>query len=285
LLETIGNSAIRAGALSSAVRNTRPTLKITVITVCFNAADTIGDTLRSVAAQDHPDVEHVVVDGGSSDGTQDVVKRDGGHVAAFLSEPDRGLYDAMNKGLRLATGDYIGFLHADDMFADEGALSRIAAAAKDNPAELILSDIEFVEKDDIGKRVRFYSAQGFRPEWLRQGDIPPQPGTYHRRDIYERYGDYDLSFQMSSDFDFFLRLFCLHKVSYAIVPATTVRMRVGGKSSQGLKSYLHINRDILGSARKNGIRITRFGLLRKYLRKISQWERWRFLRRASAGQS
>lgn len=265
-------------------RNTSFSLKITVITVCFNAADTIGDTLRSVARQDHPDVEHIVVDGGSTDGTHEVVQREGKHVAAYLSEPDRGLYDAMNKGLKLANGDYIGFLHADDMFCDDGALSRIVAAARNDPAELILSDIEFVEKDDLAKRVRYYSAQGFRPEWLRQGDIPPQPGTYHRRDVFERYGDYDLSFPMSSDFDFFLRLFWLHKVSYAIVPATTVRMRVGGKSSQGLRSYLQINRDILGSARKNGVRITHFGLFRKYMRKISQWERWRLLRGASFRQ-
>lgn len=256
-------------------------MKITVITVCFNAAETIKDTLLSVASQDHPDIEHIVMDGGSTDGTQDVVREHGKHVAKFVSEPDRGLYDAMNKAVRLATGDYIGFLHADDMLADAGALSRIAACAKASPVELILSDITFVEKDDIGKRVRFYSAKGFTPDWLLIGDIPPQPGTYHRRDVYERYGDYDLDFTMSSDFDFFLRLFRIHRVSYAILPATTVLMRVGGKSSQGLSSYLQINRDIMGSARKNGIPITYFGLFRKYFRKFTQWERFRLLRGAA----
>lgn len=253
-------------------------MKITVITVCYNAADTIKDTLLSVAEQDFSQVEHIVIDGGSTDGTQDVVREHGKHVAHFVSEPDKGLYDAMNKGVRLATGDYVGFLHADDMFAGEGALSRIADLAEREGTELILSDIEFVEKANLNKRVRFYAAQGFKPDWLLQGDIPPQPGTYHRRDVYERYGDYDLDFEMSSDFDFFLRLFHLHKVSYAILPATTVRMRMGGKSSQGLKSYLHITRDIMGSARKNGVPITYFGILRKFLRKFTQWERFHLFR-------
>ena len=254
-------------------------VKITVITVCFNAEETIGDTLDSIAAQTHPDLEYIVVDGGSTDRTVDIVRNHAIEPAHLISVPDRGLYDAMNKGIRLATGEYIGYLHADDVFADPDAIARIvkAAEAKTEPVDLILSDIEYVERDNLSKRLRYYPAKGFTPEWLLEGDMPPQPGTYHRRDIYSRFGDYDLSFPISSDYDFFLRMFCIHKVSYLIVPTLTVRMRVGGKSSQGLRSNLEIWRDIRASARKHRISIGPVALLRKFRRKIFQLQKVRRL--------
>lgn len=246
-------------------------LKVTIITVSYNAHGTIRDTLESVRAQDYPDIEHIVIDGGSSDGTQDVVRAHGSHLAHFISEPDDGLYDAMNKGWKLATGELIGYLHADDFFADVTCVRRLAQKAEESGADIILSDVDMVAADDTSRSIRFYSAQKFHRGWITQGDMPPYPGLYVRRSVFERFGGFDQQFRISADFDFVARLLYVHALAYAILPYTVVTMRYGGLSTQWPMGPLRMFRDVYRACKKNGIPATPISFAKKYLRKLRQF--------------
>jgi glycosyltransferase involved in cell wall biosynthesis len=246
-------------------------MKVTIVTVSFNAKNTIGHTLRSVQTQTHPDIEHIVIDGGSTDGTQDVVVEHGAHLARFVSERDDGLYDAMNKGWKIATGDLIGYLHADDYFSDDTCVSRIAALAETSNADIILGDVDIVAPDNLSRTIRVYSARDFSPVWIEQGDMPPYPGLYVRRSVFERHGGYDLQFRISADFDFVARMLYVHKLSYAILPYTLVKMRWGGLSTRWPWGPLKMLRDVYRACRKNGVPATPVSIAQKYLRKIRQF--------------
>lgn len=249
-------------------------MKITVITVCFNAAKTIGSTLDSVAAQTHPDLEHIVIDGASTDGTLDIIAARGGRVARVVSEPDTGIFDAMNKGLRAATGDLIGFLHADDIYADPTALARIAALAEQTGADVLLGDVLMVKGENRETVVRDYSVRDFSPAWLEQGDQPPHPGFYHKADVIDRFGDYRTGFRYAGDYEFFARILHRGGCSYAILPGPpVVRMLMGGASNNSPLAPFRILREVYRGARENGIVLRPERVAQKYIRKIDQFLR------------
>ena len=226
-------------------------MKITIVTVCFNAVATIEATIRSVAEQDWDDVEHLIIDGGSKDGTQALVERLAHDRLTFVSEADKGMYDAMNKGLARATGTYTGFLNADDFLAGPGALRAIAECAIATDADCIMGDTRFVDADGQPKG-RFYSTAGFGRWWLRIGLMPPHPSFYARTDLMRRIGGYDLRYRISSDFDLIARLMLVHRASWARVGATIACFRVGGISTAGIESKRRITRDITESLRAIG---------------------------------
>ncbi len=235
-------------------------MKVTVITVARNAGATIGDTCRSVAAQDWPDVEHIIIDGASTDATAAIVTATArpGHV--FASEPDSGLYDAMNKGLALATGDVIGFLNADDFFCRTDAVRLIAQAATADPgAAAVSGGVAIVDADDVARLRRAYPPTPFAPWMLRLAHMPPHPGFYARVAVFANIGAFDPTIGIGADFDWMLRFFVGGGLRAHPILETLVTLRDGGVSNRGMASRRQINREALASLRRH--RLLAFTLL------------------------
>lgn len=231
-------------------------------------ADTIGDTLDSVARQTHGDVEHIIVDGASTDGTLDVVARFP-HVARVISEKDDGLYDAMNKGARAGTGDYVSWLNADDMLSAPTAIASVAAAAVTRPA-IVAASVDMVDPVHTRTVRRHYSVASFNPGWLRYGYAVPHPGFHIRRDVLERIGGFDLQFPLAADFDLIARAIYREKEPYILLDEAVVRMRTGG-NSHGLRSMVLMLDEVYKSCRKNDIPTNRILMLYRYLHKAMQY--------------
>lgn len=247
-------------------------MKISVVTVCYNAADTIAATLRSVAAQQHDDFEHIVIDGASRDATAEVVQRNAHPRLRWVSEPDKGIYDAMNKGIRLATGDLIGFLNADDFYARTDALSLISGAgAVRGSASAVGGAVALLGPNDLARARRHYRAVSFAPWMLRFGHMPPHPGFYATREAFDAVGEFDPSIRTGADFEWMVRFFHVHGLPMRAIPETLVGFRLGGTSSSGLKSLMAINREAISSCRRWGLRTSWAAMGAKYLFKVSQF--------------
>lgn len=229
-------------------------MKLSIITVCFNSASTIRDTIESVLLQDHTDIEYIIVDGGSKDGTQAIVESYGERISRFVSEPDKGLYDAMNKGVALATGKVIGILNSDDFYERTTSLSSVVKAFEHCPeSDVVFGDVVFVNPADLRKVTRFYRGNRFAPWKLRFGWMPPHPATFIRKLAYDTVGMYSLKYRISADYEFFVRLFMVHRLKYSYLDQVLVRMRSGGASTAGLRSSLKLNLEIVKACRTNGV--------------------------------
>lgn len=246
-------------------------MKVSIITVCFNAGKTVGDTLASVAAQKHPDIEHIVVDGASTDGTLDVIKRHGERVARLISEPDQGIYDAMNKGLRLATGEAIGFLNADDVYADTEVLTRVSAVLETEKLDALFGDAEFVSSARPDRPLRRYRSERFHPDRIAWGWMPAHPTLFLRRQAYERFGMFRTDYRIAGDFELVARMFHGGTLRYRYVPEILVRMRTGGVSTGGWRNTLLLNREVLRACRENGIPTSLPKILSKYPAKLLEF--------------
>jgi len=229
-------------------------LKISLITVVYNSAATIRTTLESVEAQGYPVLEYIVVAGGSSDATLDVLAQYPGLVTELISEPDHGIYDAMNKGVLRASGEAVGILNSDDFYSHPDVLKEVAAAfAADPSLEVLLGDVDFVTNEELTRPVRTYRATGFRPWMFRLGFMPPHPAVFVRKSAYERVGLYKLGYRIAADFDFLVRLLLLDGAKYQMAGKHWVRMRTGGASTAGWRSNLISTREMLRSLRENGV--------------------------------
>jgi glycosyltransferase involved in cell wall biosynthesis len=245
-------------------------MRVSLITVAYNAERHLRHCIESVLAQDHPEIEYIIVDGASTDGTLSLIRSYGDAIAKVVSEPDQGIYDAMNKGIRLATGDLIGLINADDFYAHAQVISQVVAAFAEHKTDTIFGDLVFVEEGDLDKVVRYYPGKGFHHRKMRRGIMPPHPTFFARRGMYEQYGYFDEHYRICADFDLMLRWFYHHEVSYQHLPTIMVKMRTGGASTKGLHSTRLINREILHSLRKNGIPSNLPLIYSKYLTKIFQ---------------
>lgn len=225
-------------------------MKISVVTAVLNRRRTIGDTLASVAAQDHDDLEHVVQDGGSTDGTLDIVAEAARPATRLYSEPDAGLYDAINRGIRKAEGEVIGLLHSDDVFADGTVLSRIAAAFEVSGADGVYGDLTYV--NESGRVLRHWTSGAYDPAKLRQGWMPPHPTLYLKREVFDRWGLYDTSFRIAADYDAMLRYLLKGGIRLHYVPDVLVRMRTGGASNGSIGQIFRKSREDLRAIRRNG---------------------------------
>jgi len=252
-------------------------MKISVITVCFNAAQEIEETIRSVVVQDHPDIEHIVIDGASTDGTQERVKRYSECIAHFVSEPDNGVYDAMNKGLRLASGEVVAFVNAGDMLATRNTVSYMAKAFAEHDAEVIYGDALMVDPADITKVKRFWKGGEYKRENFRKGWMPPHLGTYIRKAAYDRLGHFNTELKVSADYELMFRFLYKHRLRGHYVPKVLVRFRLGGMSNRSLGHIWRANLEVYRAWRINGERVSPLIILRKPLRKLGQ-----MLRRGSA---
>lgn len=249
------------------------TIRISVITVAFNAAHTIGDTLASVAGQTYPDIEHIVVDGASTDGTLEIIEHHGAPVARLISEPDQGIYDAMNKGLHVVTGDVIGFLNADDVYAAPDVLARVAAIMATEKLDALFGDAEFVSPGRPDRPVRRYRSDRFCPERIAWGWMPAHPTLFLRREVFERFGLFKTDYRIAGDFELVARIFHGGTLQYRHLPEVLVRMRTGGVSTGGWRNTILLNHEVLRACRENGIDTNLFKILSKYPRKLLEFVR------------
>ncbi|BET12278.1 glycosyltransferase family 2 protein [Pandoraea sputorum] len=240
-------------------------MKISVITVCYNSAKTIEHALRSVATQDFPDIEHVVIDGASKDNTLEVIRAHGQHVAKLISERDRGIYDAMNKGLSHATGDVICFLNSDDRYIRTDVLSRVAELMAANDLDALYGDVAFFREEAPDTVIRRFRSDRFTPERLANGWMPAHPALFLRREVYERVGPFKTDYRIAGDFEFIVRAFGgAQKLRYQHLPEVLVHMMHGGASTGGLKAKVTLNREFLRACRENGVDTNMFKLLSRY---------------------
>jgi glycosyltransferase len=207
-------------------------LKISVITAVYNSEATVGEAIASVASQTYVDIEHLVVEGKSKDGSLAAIEHAGHDRMRLTSEPDKGIYDALNKGVRNATGAVLGFVHSDDFLAHDAVLSRIAAAFEDPAVEAVFSDLDYVAQADTSRVIRHWSTGPFHPRRLKYGWMPAHPTLYLRREVYERFGDYDINFGIAADYDLILRYFSQATAKSVYIPEVLYKMRVGGVSTR-----------------------------------------------------
>ena len=228
-------------------------VKISVITAVYNSANTLADAIASIASQSHDDIEHLIVDGASTDTSLDVIKANAHARMTAFSEPDDGIYDAINKGIRRATGDIVGLVHSDDFLAGPDTLAEIAHVFQNPNVEAFYSDLDYVSKDDTGKVIRHWKSGLFHPQKLRRGWMPPHPTLYLRRDVFERYGLYDTRFRISADYDFILRYFTKTRATPVYLPKVMYKMRVGGVSNSNLNKIVLKSREDYDALSRNNV--------------------------------
>lgn len=207
--------------------------KVSIITAVYNDAGLIEDAIRSVMGQTYKNIEHLIIDGSSTDGTLDVIKRYGSSTVKWVSEPDKGIYDAMNKGIRLATGNFIGILHSDDLFAHNKVIEQAVFLMKECAVDSCYGDIVFIDRNNSNRIVRYWRAGPYRKQLFEKGWMPPHPTFFCKRSVYEKYGYFNLDFPLAADYELMLRFLYKHNVSTAYIPEVLVHMRTGGTSKPG----------------------------------------------------
>ena len=232
-------------------------MKITVITAAYNSEATVGEAIASVAAQTYPEIEHLIIEGNSNDGTLQAIESVRHRRMRLISEPDDGIYDALNKGIQNATGDLIGFVHSDDVLAHDGVLSRIAAEFDDPEVEAVFGDLAYVSKSDTTRVVRHWAAGSFHPRRLKYGWMPPHPTLYLRREVYERLGQFNTTMRIAADYDydydFILRFFTRETGKSAHIPEVLYKMRMGGVSNRNWPMIRQKMKEDMLAIHSNGV--------------------------------
>lgn len=247
--------------------------KVSVVTTVLNGANTIECAIESVLGQTHPDIEYIVVDGGSTDGTVDVIGRYGSRIARFVSESDRGIFDGMNKGIRLASGEIIGILNADDVYASDGVIETVARTMQELDADVCWGDLVYVDAGDKDKVIRSWRSRQYEDGQFRRGWMPPHPTFFVRKEVYDEYGVFDLGFPIAADYELMLRFLEKHKVRSCYIPEVLVRMRVGGNSNKSVGKIVRGNIECYKAWEANGLRINPLRIFLKPLSKVSQFMR------------
>lgn len=250
-------------------------MRISLITVTYNSALTLRDTIQSVLSQSYPNIEYIIIDGASQDNTIDIIKeyepQFNGRMR-WISERDAGLYDAINKGIAMAIGEVIGILNSDDFFTSFTVVAEIANNFNKS-TDAVYGDVHFVKPDDLTHSIRYYSSKIFRPSLMKLGFMPAHPTFYCRKACYEKYGFYKMDFKIAADFDLLLRFIYVHHITLKYLPLDMVTMRVGGASTNGLKSHICIMKEHLRSFRKNGVKSNIFLLSLRYFYKLTEYFR------------
>ena len=228
-------------------------MKISIVTVSYNSVATIRDTLESVAAQSYKNVEHIIVDGGSTDGTVSAIRGWNKHAIRLIAEPDLGIYDAMNKGIRWATGDVIGILNSDDVYYDSNVLADVFNVTSDTSIDACYADLIYVAPDNINDITRYWESCVFKKGLFKTGWAPPHPTFFVRRKVYEKYGLYDLNYSLAADFELMARFLERFQVSSAYIPKIFIKMRLGGVSNKSVINIIRQNIEIYKACKKNGI--------------------------------
>ncbi|MGN6396943.1 MAG: glycosyltransferase family 2 protein [Mucilaginibacter sp.] len=244
-------------------------IKISLITVCYNAESTILGCIKSVFEQDYKNIEYIIIDGGSTDRTVEYVLGYSGQLTHFVSEPDNGIYDAINKGIKMASGDIVGLLNADDYFPETNVLSTIAGAFKQSDADVVYGDLDYVNAH--GRILRKWRSGNFKRNKFRLGWMPPHPTFYCKRDLFKQYGYYSLDFGTAGDYELMLRFLYVNDLKVSYINRVLVKMRVGGQSNQNLVNRKKALANDLKAMRVHGISIPFLSLFLKPARKLTQY--------------
>ena len=243
-------------------------MKFSIITVVLNNIETIEDAILSVSTQDHRDIEHIIIDGGSTDGTLSVIDKYTDRLAKVISGKDLGIYDAMNKGLRLAKGNIIGFLNSDDLYANTHIISEVNSIFEQNKADAVFGDLVYVSPQDLDHIVRYYQSKHFSPRRLCKGIMPAHPTLFLHRSVYEKYGYFKTDYRIAADFEFVARIFKDNKLEYQYIPKVMIKMRMGGTSTKNFISNWTLNLEILKACKENGIPTNLLQIYSKYPQKM-----------------
>ncbi|MBM3417923.1 MAG: glycosyltransferase [Bacteroidetes bacterium] len=243
-------------------------MKISIITVCFNSDKTIEKTIQSVLNQTHTEVEYIIIDGGSTDGTLPIIRKYENQIDYWKSEPDKGLYDAMNKGIEVANGSLIGILNSDDTFYSEDVLERISKLHSEKDVDASVGDI--VQCGVTGELKRVFTARKWVPKQLTQGFMPPHPSIFFKKKLFEKHGLYLLDFKIAADYEIITRFFLKHNISWVYSGIVTTSMLMGGVSSSGIESYKKITKEIQRALTLNNVPFSRVKISLRFIRKIKE---------------
>ena len=228
-------------------------MKVSIITVSFNSAKTIADTIESVLSQDYPEIEYIIVDGNSSDDTVQIIRQYENRISKWISENDQGMYDAMNKGIAMATGDVIGILNSDDVYMNTHVISDLMALLEKQKAQVVFADLILVDQNDDKKVLRYYDSGHFHPDKFRWGWMPAHPTVFVRRELYQAVGLFSTTYQIAADYEMLIRILAIQKAPYVYFPQPVVRMRSGGASTAGISKNWILNKEIVRACKENGI--------------------------------
>lgn len=243
-------------------------MKISIITVVWNNKNTIKDAIDSVLSQTYKDIEYIIIDGASIDGTIEIIKSYGDKINKFLSEPDKGLYDAMNKGIKLAIGDVVGILNSDDFYMNEYTIEKVVKEFKSKNCDSVYADLVYVRPGNLQKVVRYYDSSYFSPEKFAYGWMPAHPTFFLKREIYEKYGVFKTDYKIAADYELLVRFLSKNKITYSYIKEPIVKMRLGGASSSGIKSNYILNKEIIRACKENDIYTNWLMILSKYPKKM-----------------
>ncbi len=247
-------------------------MKISLVTVTFNSAKTLADTIESVLRQDYDDYEYLVIDGGSKDETVDIIKQyepQFGGKMRWISEPDKGMYDGINKGIRIATGDVVGIINSDDFYHRQDIFQIVNDSFINHPdIQAIYGDVRFVHPDDLETTVRYYSSARFKPSRFRWGWMPAHPSFFTFKENFEKYGYYKNDYYIAADYELLIRFLYTNRLPSLYVPVDFLKMRTGGRSTQGFKARITLNKEIVRACRENGIYTNLPMLFTKYFEKL-----------------
>ncbi|WP_430809986.1 MULTISPECIES: glycosyltransferase family 2 protein [unclassified Carboxylicivirga] len=245
--------------------------KITIITVTYNSAKTLADTINSVNTQTaRQHIEYIVIDGQSTDGTLSIIEQNSASIDKWISEPDKGIYDAMNKGLQMASGQWVGFLHADDLFYDDKVVEHILNAANNNECNLLYGNLNYINGTPEQKVVRFWKSQPFSAKLLKRGWMPPHPTVYMKKDLATIIGAFDTSYRIAADYDYMLRLFMHPQSQSHHINETLINMRLGGVSNRSIGNMIQKSKEDYRALRSNKVGGI-YALLVKNLSKLQQF--------------
>ena len=247
-------------------------MKVSIITITYNSAQTVEDTIKTVIMQDYPDIEYLIIDGKSKDKTLEIVKKYGDKITKVVSEKDKGLYDALNKGISHATGDVIGMLHSDDLYANEHVISKVMQKfAEDSTVEGVYADLVFVSRKDVNKPMRVWESGIYNPGSFLKGWMPPHPTFFVRKDVYQKHGGFNTDLKLSADYELMLRLIHKHEIKIAYLKETIVKMRMGGVSNVSFFVKLKANLEDKMAWKLNGMKPGFTTMMLKPLKKIGQY--------------
>lgn len=250
-------------------------MKVTIITATYNSDKSLQRTIDSITSQDYQNIEHIIVDGGSTDNTLEIIKKNSPRITTYISEPDNGIYSALNKGIKLATGDIIGFLNSDDVFTNPFVVSRLVNCFRIKKSDLIYGNLVYQSREEDDKKtIRYWRSNVYNPGCLKWGWMPPHPTLYCKKEIYQTWGLYDESYRISADYEFILRVFKQPTVSKSFLPTIMVKMDVGGISNGSIKNLIRKSVEDYKAIRNNKTG-NLFTLIYKNLRKISQFNSYR----------
>ena len=244
-------------------------MKVSIITVALNNAEYIEACIQSVINQDYENIEYIVIDGGSTDGTIDIIKKYEDKINVWISEPDAGMYDAINKGIGMSSGDIIGILHSDDLYIDEHVIGNVVQEFRNN-IDSVYADLVYVERNNLKNVVRYYDSSVFQVSKFAYGWMPAHPTCFIKKNVYDKYGLYKTDYIIAADYELLVRFYAKHRVSYSYLPKVIIKMRSGGLSTRNFKSNVILNREIVRACIENGIETNIFKVYLKYFVKLSQ---------------